>query len=79
MVFRCGRKNAIVADIPGTSRDRNVGNGYIADFPVRVIDTGGFDENGEFHEQIHFQVSQALSEADVVVFLLDGKKRYYFN
>jgi GTPase len=71
---RCGKKNAIVAAIPGTSRDRNIGIANIAGLPLRVIDTGGYDDRGSLHVHVQHQVSSALREADVVVFMLDGKE-----
>lgn len=70
---RCGKKSAIVAAIPGTSRDRNIGMANIAGLPLRVIDTGGYDDRGSLHVHIQHQVSSALKEADVILFILDGK------
>jgi len=69
----CGKKSAIVAAIPGTSRDRNVGFANIAGLPLRVVDTGGYDDRGSVHVHVQHQVSCALRDADMVIFVLDGK------
>lgn len=63
-----------MAAIPGTSRDRNIGIANIAGLPLRVIDTGGYDERGSIQVHIKHQVTSAVREADVVVFMLDGKE-----
>jgi GTP-binding protein len=70
-----GQRRAIVDDQPGVTRDRAW---YEADWcghDFYLIDTGGIIPNSEegFDRLIREQVNLALAEADVVLFLLDGK------
>ncbi len=66
-------RDAIVADMPGLTRDRHYGMLRLADRPVIVVDTGGFEpvvDTGIVHEMAR-QTRQAIAESDVVVFLVD--------
>jgi GTPase len=69
------QRKAIVDNLPGVTRDRNYGEGQWAGKKFRVIDTGGLesDAEGDLEERVQEQSRRALSEADVVVFVLDGK------
>jgi len=69
-------RDALVADLPGLTRDRHYGEGRIGERPFLVIDTGGFEpvaKEGIMHEMA-LQTRQALAEADVVVFIVDGRQ-----
>ncbi|MGZ8392023.1 MAG: ribosome biogenesis GTPase Der [Gemmatimonadales bacterium] len=71
-----GGRPAIVSERPGTTRDRHFGD---ADWQGRrfwVVDTGGLlpDSADSMDRAIRRQVEFALDEADVVVFLVDGKE-----
>lgn len=69
-------RDALVADIPGLTRDRHYGEGRVGERPFLVIDTGGFEpvaKVGIMHEMAK-QTKQAVAEADVVVFLVDGRQ-----
>lgn len=67
-------RDALVADQPGLTRDRQFGRGYFAQRPYLVVDTGGLGETKDaMVEQITQQVSQALQEADSILFLVDGR------
>ena len=69
-------RDALVADLPGLTRDRHYGEGRIGERPFLVIDTGGFEpvaKEGIFHEMAK-QTRQAIVEADVVVFIVDGRQ-----
>ena len=71
-----GGRRAIVSDRPGTTRDRHFGE---ADWEGRqfwLIDTGGLvpDSHESMDRAIRQQVEFALSEADAVVFLVDGRE-----
>jgi GTPase len=69
-------RSALVADMPGLTRDRHYGYGRLGDRPFLVVDTGGFEptaKDGIYHEMAK-QTLQALAEADVVVFLTDGRQ-----
>ncbi len=68
-------RDAIVADIPGLTRDRHYGQGRLGNKPYLVVDTGGFEpvaKNGIFHEMAK-QTLQAVDEADIVIFVVDGR------
>ena len=68
-------RDALVADIPGLTRDRHYGHGRIGGRPFLVIDTGGLEpgaRSGIFQEMAK-QTLQAVAEADAVLFLVDGR------
>jgi GTP-binding protein len=69
-------RDALVADLPGLTRDRHYGEGRVGERPFLVIDTGGFEpvaKEGIMHEMAK-QTKQAVAEADVVVFIVDGRQ-----
>ena len=66
-------KMAIVSNVPGTTRDRREGQGFIAGLPLNLIDTGGLDDRGAVSISIQTQVAKAFEYSDVVLFMLDGK------
>ena len=67
-------RDALVANIPGLTRDRQYGQGELGSRPYIVIDTGGIsgDEEGIDFEMAS-QSLQAIEEADAVLFLVDAK------
>jgi GTP-binding protein len=68
-------RDALVADIPGLTRDRHYGHGRVGDRPFLVVDTGGFEplaKDGIMHEMAR-QTEQAIAEADVIVFVVDAR------
>jgi GTPase len=70
-----GTRDAIVADIPGLTRDRQYGFGRVGPAPYVVIDTGGLVENPTGIEaQMREQTEQAVEEADRLVFLTDVRE-----
>ncbi len=69
-----GTRDAIVADVPGLTRDRQYGFGRIGPVPYVVIDTGGLVENPTGIEaQMREQTERAVQEADRLVFLADAR------
>jgi GTP-binding protein len=69
-------RDALVADLPGLTRDRHYGEGRVGERPFLVIDTGGFEpvaKEGIMHEMA-LQTRQAVAEADIVVFIVDGRQ-----
>lgn len=67
-------RDAIVADQPGLTRDRQYGRGEYEGKGFVVIDTGGIGENSDGIDiPMTDQAKQALSEADRVLFLVDGR------
>ncbi len=70
-----GRKISIIEDIPGITRDRIYGTYDKDGYKFNLIDTGGIDVSKElFNNEIKIQAEIAIDEADVVVFVVDGKE-----
>ena len=67
---------AIVADMPGLTRDRHYGRGRLGDKRYLVVDTGGFEPVTEdvIRRSMARQTLQAIDEADGVVLLVDGRQ-----
>lgn len=69
-------RDALVADLPGLTRDRHYGEGRVGERPFLVIDTGGFEpvaKEGIMFEMAK-QTKQAVVEADIVIFIVDGRQ-----
>ncbi|MGN1268863.1 MAG: ribosome biogenesis GTPase Der [Candidatus Aphodocola sp.] len=70
-----GKKQAIIEDTPGVTRDRIYGTGTYYDYKFNVIDTGGIDIGEDaFNKEIKMQAELAIDEADIVIFIVDGKE-----
>ena len=70
-----GKRDAIVDDIPGVTRDRLYGEFEHRGRNFYVIDTGGiFGEDTAFSSGIRAHVSEAVKECDAVIFMLDGQE-----
>ena len=71
-----GQRKAIVEDEPGVTRDRNYAEASYEDCPFILIDTGGFEptSSDRIQQQIKEQVEVAIQEADLILFLMDGKE-----
>ena len=69
------RRDAIVDNLPGVTRDRHYGDVHWDDHDFIIVDTGGFvtGDDDAFATHIRLQVEQAVDEADAVVVVLDGK------
>ncbi|HEY6898338.1 MAG TPA: ribosome biogenesis GTPase Der [Rhodocyclaceae bacterium] len=68
-------RDALVADMPGLTRDRHYGHGRGADKPYLVVDTGGFEplaKEGIVQEMAR-QAEAAIAEADALLFVVDGR------
>jgi GTP-binding protein len=70
-----GARHSIVDDTAGVTRDRIYHDTDWAGHEFLVIDTGGivFDKQETLAKQIYDQVKLALEEADVIIFMVDGK------
>ncbi len=70
------RRKAIVEDEPGVTRDRNYAEALYEDHPFLLIDTGGFEPAAKerIPKQVQEQAEVAIQEADLVLFLMDGKE-----
>jgi GTP-binding protein len=69
-------RDAIVADYAGLTRDRHYGNAKQGKHEFIVVDTGGFEPDaiGGIYKEMAKQTRQAVAEADVVIFLVDGRE-----
>ncbi|MRX71012.1 ribosome biogenesis GTPase Der [Bacillus lacus] len=70
-----GERVSIVEDIPGVTRDRIYSSGEWLTHQFNIIDTGGIDIGDEpFLAQIRQQAEIAIDEADVIIFLTNGRE-----
>jgi len=69
-----GKRQAIVEDIPGTTRDRVYADTAWRDREFTLVDTGGLEFNPEdiIRKKVQNQANIALAEADVILFLVDA-------
>ena len=67
------RRDAIVSDVPGTTRDRLLGDASWDGYRFTLVDTGGLEPSPQdpLIEKVKAQVETAVSEADLIIFLLD--------
>jgi GTP-binding protein len=71
-----GRRDALVSDMPGLTRDRREGEADVGGHPIRLIDTAGLEEaksRGSIATRMRAQTEAALAEADAVLFVLDAR------
>ena len=72
----CRSRDALVDNQPGVTRDRLYSSITYEDVPIVLVDTGGFDDtnsdplSGPMKDQIY----AAIHEADVILFLVDGRQ-----
>ena len=70
-----GEMISIVKDTPGVTRDRIYAKASWLTKEFSVIDTGGIElENASFTTQIKMQAEIAIEEADVIVFVVNGRE-----
>lgn len=76
-----GERRAIVEDLPGTTRDRVYGTCHWGGIDFAVVDTGGLQDEAEIASSTESELARdtraqangAIAEADVIVFVVDGK------
>ncbi len=69
-----GTRDALVADLPGLTRDRQYGFSRRTPVPCIVVDTGGLVENADVIESLMIaQTERAIAEADRLIVLVDGR------
>ena len=70
-----GRREALVDDMPGLTRDRRSGGARLGDLDFTVIDTAGLEEadTGSLEARMLAQTERAVAEADLVLFLIDAR------
>lgn len=70
-----GKRLSIIEDTPGVTRDRLYSKATYKNYKFNVIDTGGIDVSKElFNDEIKIQSEIAIEEADIIVFIVDGKE-----
>ena len=71
----CGKRQSIVDEAEGTTRDRLYGETDFFGRPLAVIDTGGIDvrKGALYGEEIRRQAEIAVEEADAIVMVVDAK------
>jgi len=70
-----GERVSIVEDIPGVTRDRIYSSAEWLTHDFNIIDTGGIEIGDEpFLEQIRQQAEIAIEEADVIIFMTNGRE-----
>ena len=68
-----GRRQAIVHDQPGVTRDRLTGRAELAGSHCQLIDTGGLVPDGD-ELGLNEQVQMAIDESDLLLLVVDGKE-----
>jgi GTP-binding protein len=70
-----GRRQSLVRDVPGVTRDRLYGRVTFERWQATVVDTGGFDplSTEPLIEAVRRQVDAAIAEADLVLFVVDAR------
>ncbi len=70
-----GERKAIVHDLPGVTRDRNYASAQWSGKRFLLVDTGGLETQARdgLEQRVQEQSRTAIAEADVIVFLFDGK------
>ena len=70
-----GRRQALVADQPGVTRDRREGQGHLGDLDFTVIDTAGLDQAApeSLTGRMQAQTEAAIAQADALMFLVDAR------
>lgn len=67
-------QDALVADMPGLTRDRQYGDGKVGGWPYLLVDTGGLSGAPEsLDAAMADQTLRAVREADLVIFMVDGR------
>jgi len=66
------KNKSLVLDLPGTTRDRVFEYASLGDKQALLIDTGGFENEGELAESINEQVKFAIDASDAVIVVFDA-------
>lgn len=68
-----GARNALVADVPGLTRDRQYGRAVLGGKPCVLTDTGGLDTDGQLADLVGRQALAAVADAFCVLFIVDAR------
>ena len=72
--FLTRSRDALVADVPGLTRDRQYGYGKVGERPYVLVDTGGLEGAAdELRPLMAHQTQKAIAESDAVILLVDGR------
>lgn len=75
-----GKRISIIDDTPGVTRDRIYADVSYGNYRFHLIDTGGIDVSKDlFNNEIKVQAEIAINEADIIVFIVDGKEELNQN
>ena len=67
-------RDALVADMPGVTRDRQYGISRVGSMPCLLVDTGGLVSNAEGIDYLTAQqVHQAIDESELVLFIVSAR------
>ncbi|HCD26944.1 MAG TPA: ribosome biogenesis GTPase Der [Gammaproteobacteria bacterium] len=66
-------RDALVANVPGLTRDRRYGRIELDEHIVTLVDTGGIFGEHELADVLTNQTQQALTDADLALLMLDGR------
>ena len=68
-------RDAIVADMPGLTRDRHYGKLSIREHEYILVDTGGFepDKKTGIQKEMAIQTKLAIDESDIILFIVDAR------
>ena len=70
-----GKQLALVDDLPGVTRDRKEAQGRLADLPLTLIDTAGYEDvhDESLESRMRDQTEIAIREAELALFLIDAR------
>jgi GTP-binding protein len=70
------QRKAVIDNMPGVTRDRNFAQAVWQGQPMLLVDTGGleFQDTDSLNSRVQDQTRLAISEADVIIFLFDGRE-----
>lgn len=73
-----GQRRAIVHKTPGVTRDRNMAEAEWGGTRFFLVDTGGLmaPDSGKLEKEVEKQVHRAISDSDLILFLIDGKGEF---
>jgi len=71
-----GRRQSLVRDVPGVTRDRLYGTVTFERWQATVVDTGGFEPGitSDIMTAVREQIMVAIAEADTIVFVVDARQ-----
>ena len=69
-----GRRESIVSDVYGTTRDRIMAETSWYEFKMMLVDTGGLDvfPDEDIWKQVKYQIDVAIEDADVIIMVVDS-------